>query len=642
MSKVLLGEDAFASVSWLPAIWCYREYAVRCNVLIQPEVRKNLRYWLPFLVGLIVIVASGFLIRRSIDPPFGRDLYPGPDASEYAEMARRFAYLEGFGIQVSGAVVPSRYPSLFPLVLSPLVRMMGGDAIRYPAIMALLGSFSILLAGLIGTIISGYRRAGLLLAAMLALSASHIHASHVVMSDILMLVLYEAALILALLHRKQVFTDRPLSGWSILPAGLLAGSIMAVRIPGVTLSIGFGLFYLLLLVRMMRKDARGPGRNYRCLWMALLLLVGAAIPMAFEMLSRKIQFGSVFANAYAYYIPSFRPGSGFNPLSWDWVTSTADDTRAPNWKYYGKLVLGTDDAHQAFKMPWNGALVYAGLAVFLFLSLRRRELGVVLIIIGGPVALLLLHLLYYWQDPRLVLIPVLVALFLVTYLLAVLSDWLAAALRLITPGRTGKYVGVTVFCMAGGALLYQQKNPVDAAIHTPIPLSGMGGEMRRHMQGEIAKLPNSEVPPIVVTNAGTLRVRNLMFPGASSNAPIVLSLTDSIAHDEHVYRITRQDPYGIPEGHKIEMPLTVFTWQAAERRGSGVLEVQPDVLEKLKKHSRRSHVLLLLDGPDEEGDRAIRLWQEKLGWSIRELKPFSRYRLLQATPGPQTAGDEAE
>jgi len=602
---------------------------------VLPDRNQRLN-WFLFVAGLIIICGLSFWIRRSIDPPYGRDLYPGPDAAEYADMARRFGYFEGFGVQVSGAVVPSRYPALFPLILSPVARIFGGNALRYPAFMALLGSFSILLAGIMGARITGLLRGGILFAALLALSGSHIISSHVVMSDMLMLVLFQGAVLLALLHRQRVVENRPMGTLSLFATGILLGSLSVVRIPGALLAGSFALYYGALILRAWRQQPDLPRRGTKLLWIPLALLGGAVLPVTFEMTSRWMQFGSVFGNGYAYYIPSYRPGSGFHVVDWNWVTTTENGTRVANWKYFGKMVLGIDDQHQAFRLPWSGFLVYAGLAALVVQLVLRKRWEIVFIIICGPAALFTLHLLYFWQEPRLILIPVAIALLAIANLLAITSIAIGRALRLAIPARAGSGVGAGAFCVGALALLYLQKEPLHTAMHLDIPVSGMGGELRSRLHNSIDSLKAGDVPPVIVTNAGTMRVRNLLFSGPSSHAPLILSLTDSYANDEHVYRITRQEPYGIAKGHIVPQPLTVFTWESARYRGTGMLTPQENTLKMLRDYCQKSFVLLLLEKPDAEGDAALKQWHEQLGWDVQELADFSRYRLLRVIP-PQVA-----
>jgi 4-amino-4-deoxy-L-arabinose transferase-like glycosyltransferase len=552
---------------------------------------------------LVVVSVGAIILRLSISNPVGKELWPGPDAPEYADTARRLAYLEGYGgIDISGVVFPSRYPIFFPLFLVPTVWIWNGDAMHYCQSMAVLGGLSVLLTGIFVWSLLKRIEAAVLAALLVALSPCHILHSHFVMSDLVMLILYQLLILLAFYHCNNA----PASV-GVGMAGLVVGALLAIRIASIPLVFAGGAFYVLRLRRQ---------------WKLLVLFVaGATVFPLLEALNRLVSFGTILSNGYHYYAPAYWAESGFKLFSFKWIMENEGGARIPNIIYFGRMLVGIDGS--LIHAPW--ALGCLSLLAIILLLVRRPSLAneylfKVLLLIIGPLGLVLLHLAFYWQRPRMMLSMV----FILAVLFVISLDWItrqvAHRLRLQNAGRLMASRGLFIVLGIVSLIL-----PAEAAMHArhfPIPPEGFTEELRK----EVQKI-NS---PVLVTNLGVLRSRNLLFPGSAANRTLIISISDSLFHDEHAFRINLEKPL-YPRKPNAPLAPAIGRWSSSKEGGSGTLELDQRTLELISNRLGGEEALILLH-PDEKAQMVIEAWNANAGWEIANRGHLGPFEYWSARP----------
>lgn len=554
------------------------------------HLSKSLYVWRWLRSGgflLLVIAAGALVLRLSIINPVGRELWPGPDAPEYAETARRLAYLEGYGgINVSGVIFPSRYPIFFPLFLVPTVWIYNGDAMNYCQIMAVLGALSVLITGIFVWSFMGRIEAAVLAALLVALSPCHILFSHFVMSDLVMLILYQLLVLLAFYHHHKA----P-GVLGVLTAGVLVGSLLAVRIASMPLVLAGAAFYVFCLRRQWK--------------LILLFVAGAAFFPLLEALNRIVSFGTVFATGYEYYVPSYRAGSGFKTFDLAWILKNEGGERIPNIIYFGRMLVGIDDS--LIHLPWIlGIFALLGSLVLLVRrpSFSNKYLFKVLFLIVGPLGLVVLHMAYFWQRPRMILSIV----FILAVLFVIALDWVTREIAGFFPLQNAARETVSrgLFIALGiVSLLLPAKAAINAR-HFPVSPEGLTKELRQQVQ----KIGS----PVFVTNLGVLRSRNLLFPGNTDDNPVILSISDCLLHDEHVFRNNRIEPFYRQKTNPKFAPA-VGRWSSPEHGGSGTVELDQASLQVIRDKLGGKEALILLR-PDEKANAVIEAWKADSRWEL--------------------------
>lgn len=537
---------------------------------------------------LLLIAGSSIILRLSIINPVGRELWPGPDAHEYVEAARRLAYLEGYGgINISGVIFPSRYSIFFPLFLIPFVWIFNGDAMQFCQSMAVLGGLSVLLTGIFAWSFVRRIEAAVLAALFVALSPCHILFSHFVMSDLVMLMLYQLLVLLAF-----CYYDKVPGLLEVLVAGLVVGALFAIRIASIPLVLTGGAFYLLRLRRQWK--------------LIMLFAAGAALFPLLEVLNRLVSFGTVFATGYDYYAPSYWADSGFKPFYLGWITESEGGERTPNFIYFSKMLVGIDDS--LIHAPW--VLGFLALLGSMLLLVRRPSftneyLFKVLFLTVGPLGLVVLHMAYFWQRPRMILLIV----FVLAVLFVVSLDWIVKQMVNLfsLQSATREKVNRALFIVLGIVSLILPAKAAMNARHFPVPPEGITKELRQQVQ----KIGS----PVFVTNLGVLRSRNLLFPGNAADLPFILSISDCLLHDEHVYRNNRQEPlYQIKTN--LEVAPAVGRWSSSEFGGSGTVELERKSLQLIRDKLQGREALILLR-PDEKANAVIEVWKADTRWEVK-------------------------
>lgn len=574
----------------------------RLSRIMRPAAAHT-RKWLSDGGWLLLSISFAALwVRLAVSNPLGSELWPQPDAVEYAETARRLAAFHGAGLDLSGVVFPSRYPLTFPLLFVPVVWMLGGQALLYWKAMAVLGALSVLLGAVFARRLTGSLGAAALVGALMALSPAHISASHFVMSDLGLLLLFELLLLLAWKHTQQIPTI-----WEALLAGALTGAMAAMRPAALPLSAAGALYYLLRLAKRGTPLAA--------------FLAGACLFPAVEALNRFVYFGSILENGYAYYLPSFRPGSGFKPVSLAWITRIGGGHAVPNYLFYGRMLVGTDPA--LVRAPWGaaGVLALAGCVVAVVQCAgSARKLFGALLLFAGPVGLALLQMAYFWQDPRMVL-PLLIP---VAVCGAFALEWGGSqTLRLgLLARRQSRWLKAAMWAaLLAGALVMPMKG-LQAAMSFPTPRDGFTPQLHKQL-GQLA-------PRVVLTNLGVLRVRNLLFGQRPDRDLLVVSMSDALLDDEHAYRNNRLPAWGRQLTAARQAPVLV-RWPYPDYTGSGQPELQRKTLDLVRQKLAGDKALLLFK-PTPSASTLVRLWAADPAWKLQPLGKFGSFEAWSAQP----------
>ncbi len=311
--------------------------------------------------------------------------YSSPDAPGYFVQARLIAtqatthlepespaqFIGNYWVDIGGGELRSKYPPGLPLVLAAAYRL-GGPTVALAA-NAILATLSVLLLFLLA------RR---WLTPLLALAAALILATatpfnHQALSGFAHVAV--TAGLLAGLYFIDRWDETPRASLGFL-AGLLIGSLPAIRYPAALLSLSLAAYAAYLAHRHRGRIAN-----------VLPLAAGAAIPVAALLAYNWMSYGSPFASGYS-------PTGEQSAFSLGFVRSHTV-------------------AHAEALLRDAGAVVVMGSLSLVLMTLRRatRERGLLLVGIVGPFTLA--YLAYYLWYTRF-LLPILPILVLATVCLA--------------------------------------------------------------------------------------------------------------------------------------------------------------------------------------------------------------------------------
>jgi 4-amino-4-deoxy-L-arabinose transferase-like glycosyltransferase len=259
----------------------------------------------PGLVDWVVIAAILILMEltaSSVGSRRGVELMPWPDGLEYAASAVNLASGRGAVLHFGGYNYPSRYTAGYPLLLEFFYRIYGRQVSLLPLAstgLAMLSVFSIfiLARGMFG------RWAGAIAALILALSPVFITYSSLVMSDVPTLLVT----ICAVLALGVAASDAPQSpNWmhmsALLSFGILAGFSTIIRPTNATIFAGLAL--CVVMVPLEHRDLSS------LLKAAIAIVIGFAIPVAWQLHQNAIHLGSAFASGYAWWVPEVYGAGG--------------------------------------------------------------------------------------------------------------------------------------------------------------------------------------------------------------------------------------------------------------------------------------------------------------------------------------------
>jgi hypothetical protein len=321
----------------------------------------------------------------------GHDLFPVPDAEEYALIAQRLAHGRAPLLAVGLQEYPPRYALAFPLFLAPFERLMGDDLTRLHWVAALAALAAVWMMARVGAWMLGSRWAGGLAAMFWALHVQTVEASLAVMSETTLTLGFFAALALGRPWLEPGDRRRPVGVARAAALGLVLGWLTLAKAP-------FAWWAAALAALALRDGLR------RRRWAPFAALTACGLAwLALDVAYRRWALGGFGHDGYAYWFPLIYSDLTrvFNPryLWRPWSTAWTD---GPNAFYYGKMLLGrTHDFYSPY-MPWCVAAAVIGL----FWPGRRGRPGRLLVALMAGWAVLGLAFCgtYFWQSPRFLLL----------------------------------------------------------------------------------------------------------------------------------------------------------------------------------------------------------------------------------------------
>jgi 4-amino-4-deoxy-L-arabinose transferase-like glycosyltransferase len=392
-----------------------------------------------FLLGLamLLIADSGFVS--------GPELWPMPDAVEYAALAVNLDRGLGPVLHFGGNTYPSRYTIGYPLILAAAYPTLGRRPERLCLVTALTALIAI--AGLYVLTSWIFDRPSAILAGLLLATSPHfLGLSTCVLSDVPSLaVVILAALAFLYAEEKQSLAASAL-------CGLLVGLSVTIRVTNGVVLVGMLAAGLLVRPRGL-QFAR-----------VIAFAIGFIAFPGLQACLNLHYLGSALSNGYGFWQPetyisfltTFEPRYLFVP--WDSAHQHG------NFVAYaiamlgldgvlGQLNLGTESRtlfHARYGFYPFPVVVFAGLGVFL--AIRRKRCNVVTIRaiylgLGFLASLLLVYLPYFYVEPRF-LLP---ALFIV---FATAGYGLVSANRRLEAGWAGLAV-IALDAVLVGAIMVQ-------------------------------------------------------------------------------------------------------------------------------------------------------------------------------------------
>lgn len=346
----------------------------------SPETRPKL---LPVISTCLVVLISATLYYRSTY--HASNLAIVPDSVEYALAAHRWVTNGTYDILVGGQSYPPRYPPWFSIgLLAPFIQFFGGE----PGA-AIIPIYLFALAGALLTYRIAYRSAGLTGAGIATLCLFLVHAyafySRQVMTDVPCAVAILGASLLYLNLRAGV--DHSLR--TFLAAGALAAVAAAMRPAALTIVIPF---FVQALGDQNRRST-------------VLRVAGLSLPVLTIFAAGTVYNSAVFGSA-------FRTGYHFwCPVPYEIAGMTLSTAYLPtNLNFF---------IRQAIMLPVVAAVLLYLASLQYWRSERNASpallaaghLMTFLILGTGPLALI--HLLYFFPDPRFFLPMAMIAVSLI-------------------------------------------------------------------------------------------------------------------------------------------------------------------------------------------------------------------------------------
>jgi 4-amino-4-deoxy-L-arabinose transferase-like glycosyltransferase len=365
--------------------------------------------------ALLLALLLGFALLLIVNAGFvnGQELWPMPDAVEYAAAAVNLAHGLGPVLHFGGHTYPCRYPIGYPLILAAAYPLLGARPERLCLVTALTALVAIAGLYLLG-LWTFDRPSGILAGLFLATSPHFLGLSTCVMSDVPSLAIV-ILVVLAFLYAQE---KESLAASAL--CGLLAGLAMIVRITNGALLAA--MLAVALLVRPHRLRSK----------QIVAFAIGLAPFPALQAWVDLHYLGSPLSSGYAFWLPMFY-GSDFEPFRLSYLV-VPPDPAYPHGNLmayaiamsgldgiFGQLKLGTELrtlfhwrfvggklhtlVHARYALYPPPVAVFAALGVFFALRRKpsasaKREVYLGLGFLG---LLLLIYLPYFCVDPRFML-----------------------------------------------------------------------------------------------------------------------------------------------------------------------------------------------------------------------------------------------
>ncbi len=342
--------------------------------------------------ALLLIAGTGF--------SNGQELWPMPDAVEYAATAVNLDRGLGPVLHFAGNSYPARYTIGYPLMLAAAYPLLGHRPERFCWVTALTALVAI--AGLYLLTLGAFDRPSAVVAGlMLATSPHFLGLSTCVLSDVPAL----AAAVLAAL--AFLYAEEKESIVASVLCGLLAGLAVTIRATNAAILAGMLLAALNVAPRRL-KLAR-----------VMAYAIGFCVFPGLQAWVNLHYFGSILSSGYTFWLPelygsfftSFQPRFLFEPSFPEYGHGTLVS--------YGLAMLGLDGilgqlnlglevgtlGHARYALYPFPVAVFAGLGVFFAIRRKGNASTMRALYLGfGFLALLLyVYLLYFYVDPRFLL-----------------------------------------------------------------------------------------------------------------------------------------------------------------------------------------------------------------------------------------------
>jgi hypothetical protein len=353
------------------------------------------------ILALILGFALLLIARKGFGT--GQELWPMPDAEEYAATAVNLDRGLGPVLHFGGISYPSLHPIGYPLILAAAYPLLGHRVERLCMVTALTALVAI--AGLYLLTLGMFDRPSAIFAGLLLATSPHfLVLSTCVMSDVPALaVVIPAVLAFLYAEEKESMVASAL-------CGLLAGLAVTIRPTNAVILVG--MLAAVVLVQPPRL------RLARVMAFAIAFLPFPGLQAWVNL----HYLGSPLSSGYAFWLPQFY-SSMFKPfkLSYLFVPCHAIDTgdRHGSLISYAIAMLGLDGIFGQVPMSWKlralvharydlypfPVAVFAGLGVFMAMRrdgnasmMRAMYLG-----LGFLASLLLICLFHFYVDPRFLL-----------------------------------------------------------------------------------------------------------------------------------------------------------------------------------------------------------------------------------------------
>lgn len=412
---------------------------------MRPPQPRHILYW------LIPCLVYGWAVLHS-PTKLGRELFPTPDAIEYAMLANRLAHLEAPLIQVGVWEFPSRYPLSYPILLAPFAWVFNVNRLWIAS--ALMGLAATGLIARLGRWLMGSRAAGGLAALFWALHPTTLSSATLAMSEMGLMLVWLLLLELARPWIEQRGARQTLARAAL--AGLAVGWLSVAKAP---FTYWAGALGLMMLLWGRRRD---------------VLVFGGAIAACFaaNILYQRWAFGVWGMNGYRFWDPMDYTDLGvtFNLsyLTEGWKGLIPGSRPPSNLEYYGRAVFGlTHD----FYAPYMGVTVIAAALCAVWPRRRGRPTRpAVLLMAGWALTGATFCLLYFFQAVRFAFIWIVLADLLAAWGLIHVPLW--APLRRGPARRFGLKIWAQLIALLVAVLLLRGEWRRDRAMYFQSDLHG--------------------------------------------------------------------------------------------------------------------------------------------------------------------------
>jgi len=366
----------------------------------EPSTASAFRFEATDAMLLVLLLGFAMLLLARTGFANGQELWPMPDAVEYAAMAANMDRGLGPVLHFAGITYPARYTIGYPLMLAAAYPILGHQPERLCLVTALMALVAI--AGLYLLTLWSFDRASAVAAAMLLATSPHfLGLSTCVVSDVPAL----SVIILAVL--AFLYAEEKESIAAAALCGLLVGWAITIRITDGAIFVGMVAALLLVQPRRLQRERM----------MAFAL---GFIPFPGLQAWVNHQYvGSLLSSGYAFWRPDLY-SFGLGAFDWHYLfESTFENISHGNLVAYGLAMLGLDGLlgqlnvgmesrnllHSRYSLYPFPVVIFAALGVMFVLRGKRDSITMRTLYLGGAflATLLMTYLVYFYLEPRFLL-----------------------------------------------------------------------------------------------------------------------------------------------------------------------------------------------------------------------------------------------